>query len=222
MITVAVLTAVNPQTEAEEKIYLTSGKHFVFQNQHCLPLISGTFRTSTQIVNNSLTSTEVEFGFGSLSVINVSGVLDKYSTWAFDGREVRLYRVENENLHIPDDEPPTLVGKMGVPQFGTDAVEIPIFNLALVLDTPVIESYANGNVGQLPDPLGRRRPLDPSGASASCVWEGVEHQTLADEWVLEPVRLQLRQGGQPPAYPSSLGGVCSRGVGQAPRVFQHG
>lgn len=143
MITVARLTVFDIGTSTEKYLWFTSGAHYIALDQFmCAPLIDGSFTFNQTIVSKSLTESGTTVDEGEITLINLSGVLDQYVNFGFDGREIRLWRVEDNDTPILLDSPQFL-GRMGVPEFTWSEVTIPLISRQLDLDVEVSPTVFN-------------------------------------------------------------------------------
>lgn len=144
MITVAILEVTHPSTLQKEKIYVTSGVHYVITSSteviQCLPLITGSFRFGQSILDNSLTEFSSSVEEGSLTLTNLSGVLDKYKDYGFLGNSVYLYRIADENtVKTINESSADFIGTLGVPEMGWEEWSIPILSRLRNLDIPLTQ-----------------------------------------------------------------------------------
>lgn len=148
MIQIAHVRALNIATQLEEVIYLTSGKHYFANGQAYLPFISQKLSYKEQLIGNGTIDGPTTIGVGDLIATNLDGKLDYLVPYAFDGRQIQVYLVADENDTSLTVKTPYFTGIIKHVEFNFDKMTINVRSKMEALNVPMTAAVFLGtNVG---------------------------------------------------------------------------
>lgn len=143
MIEVIQLEIYNPTTAALETLRVTSAPDYFDGEGFYLPIIAERFDYSERLFDRGATSGEASVGVGTVALGNTDGILDKYKTYGFDGRAIRIYRLMSKTEPLSDSNL-YFTGTVSSPEFGWKEVILNIQNRMEILNVPMQEATLAG------------------------------------------------------------------------------